>query len=84
MLTCQLILIFFPNFYPFFSEIYVFSIAHFKLEKEKLEKNQKVMTKKNIPNTRICSSREKEKKENSFFRPLKSPAVHKASKKMRG
>lgn len=36
----------FPKLLFFFSEIYVFSIAHFKLEKEKLEKNQKVMTKK--------------------------------------
>lgn len=51
----------FPKFLFFFSEIYVFSIAHFKLEKEKLEKNQKVMTKKYPKHTNLFKSWEGEK-----------------------
>lgn len=51
----------FPKLLSFFSEIYVFSIAHFKLEKEKLEKNQKVMTKKYPKHTNLFKSWEGEK-----------------------
>lgn len=50
-----------PKLLFFVSEIYVFSIAHFKLEKEKLEKNQKVMTKKYPKHTNLFKSWEGEK-----------------------